>query len=195
MTTEFNHKLKAGLSGLGCSALSFSALAVPPVTSRKMSQQIVSQIIAGAKEFDSDDDARDFLGVVNSMEYLQQTVKPRVPIDWSNVLELKDVLVSIHEQRKNELDPVSVQNLYVRLSLLNFFKRVNSTGVQTTINYQIDGAAFEDLGLAQQVVQKLKEMNVASKVERLTGPRRKSSLATSLEELGFVVQEETNGTN
>jgi len=197
MTTEFNYKLKAGLTGLGCSALSFSALAVPPITNRKLSSQIVSQIIAGAKEFDSADDARNFLEVINTMEYLQQIVQPRVPINWSNVLELKDVLVSMHEQRKNKLDPVSVQNFYVRLSLLNFFKRVNSTGVQTTINYQTDGAAFEDLGLAQQVVEKLKQMNVTAKVERLTGPRRKSSLTTSLEEVGFepAAIGDTNGTD
>jgi hypothetical protein len=48
-----------------------------------MSQQIVSQIIAGTKEFESVDDARDFLNVVSTMEYLQQTVQPRVPINWS----------------------------------------------------------------------------------------------------------------
>lgn len=197
MTTEFNYKLKTGLTGLGCSALSFSALAVPPITSQKKSSQTISQIIAGAKEFDSDVDARDFLSVVSTMEYLQQIVQPRVPINWSNVLDLKDVLASIHEQRKNESDPISVQNFYVRLSLLNFFKRVNSTGVQTTINYQIDAAAFENSTLAQQVVEQLKQMNVAAKVERLTGPRRKSSLTTSLIEVGFesAAIGGTNGTD
>src|SRR2546427_5946433 len=127
MTTEFNHKLKAGLTRLGCSALSYSALAIPPITNRKLSSQIVSQIIAGGKEFDSAEDALDFLEAINTMEYLQQIVQPRVPINWSNVLEVKDVLISIHEERKNATDPVSVQNFYVRLSLLNFFKRVNST--------------------------------------------------------------------
>jgi hypothetical protein len=195
MATEFNHKLKAGLIGLGCSALSFSALAVPPITDRKISQQVVSQIIAGTKGFDSADDARDFLDVVNSMEYLQQIVQPQVPINWSNVLELKDILASIHEQRKNDMDPVSVQNFYVRLNVMNFFKRVNSYGVVTTINPEKDGAAFDNLGLAQRVVQELKRMDITAQVERLTGPRRKSSLTTSLEELGFVVKDCDNGTN
>jgi hypothetical protein len=193
MLIEFNHKLRAGLTGLGCSAVSFSALAVPPLTCRRMSQQYVSQIITGTKEFDSTDDARDFLEVINTMEYLQQIVQPRVPINWQNVLELKDVLASIHEQRKNDVDPLSVQNFYVRLTRVTFFKGIDSRGVVTTINPEKDGAAFKDLSLAQQVVQKLKQMDVTAQVERLTGPRRKSSLTTSLEELGFAPEQEATG--
>lgn len=194
MTIDFNFKLKAGLSGLECSALSFSALAVPPITSRKLSQQVVSQIIAGAKEFDSAEDAREFLQVVSTMEYLQQIVQPRVPIAWNNVLDLKEILARVHEQRKNELDPVSVQNFYVRLSRLNFFKRIDSRGVVPTINPEKDGAAFADLGLAQQCAQELKKLGVTAQFERLTGPRRKSSLTTSLEELGFT-KDNDNGTD
>ena len=187
---EFNHKLRAGLTGLGCSAVSFSALAVPPLTHRRMSQQYVSQIITGTKEFDSVDDARDFLEVINTMEFLQEIVQPRVPINWQNVLELKDVLASIHEQRKNDMDPVSVQNFYVRLTRVNFFKGIDSRGVVTTINPEKDGAAFKDLSVAQQAVAKLKEMGVTAQFEKLTGPRRRSSLVVSLQELGFKIDVE-----
>lgn len=183
--TEYNHKLKAGLNSLGCSALSFSALAVPPLTSRKLSQQMVSQIIAGSKEFESSADAQEFLNVIRSMEHLQQTVEPRVPIDWSNVLELKQILATVHEQRKNDIDPVTVQHFYIRLSRLNFFKGMNSLGVVQTINPEKDGAAFSDLTLAQHIVQELKKIGVSGEIERLTGPRRRSTLTSSVEELGF----------
>jgi hypothetical protein len=191
MSTDSNFKLKAGLTGLGCSALSFAALAVPPLTRRKISQQAVSQILSGAKEFDTPQEAQEFLDVIASMEYLQQTVQPKVPINWSNVLELRDVLASIHEQRRNDLDPVSVQNPYLRLSRLNFFKGLRSNGLLCeTINPEKDGAAFKDLALAQQAVAELKKIGITAHIERLTGPRRRSTIVTSLEEVGFKIDTE-----
>jgi hypothetical protein len=187
---DSNFKLKAGLQSLGCSALSFASLAAPPLTNRKISQQLVSQIIAGTKEFDSSADAQQFLDVIDSMEFLQQTVRPRVPINWSNVLELKDALAAVHEQRKNDMDPVSIQNPYLRLSRLNFFKglRSNQT-VIPTINPELDAVAFTNLALAQLAVAELKKMGVHAQIERLTAPRRKSTITTSLEEIGFKVQD------
>jgi hypothetical protein len=183
---DSNFKLKAGLQHLGCSALAFSALATPPLVNRKISQQLVSQIVSGTKSFDSPADAQQFLDVVHSMEFLQQTVQPRVPINWSNVLELKDALAAVHEQRKNVMDPVSIQNPYLRLSRLNFFKglRSNHTVIET-INPELDAVAFNNLALAQLAVAELKKMGVHAQIERLTAPRRTSTLVTSLQEIGF----------
>jgi hypothetical protein len=185
MSTEYNFKLKAGLTGLGCSALAFASLAVPPLTSRKISQQVVSQLLTGAKEFDSPEDAREFLNVIATMEYLQQTVTPKVPINWSDILALKDVLIQVHEQRQNEQDPIVVQSCYVRMGRLNFLKGINSAGPITTINPETQAAAFADLALAQEAIRRLKDMGHAATFERLTSPRRKSTIATSLEEIGF----------
>ena len=187
MTTEFNHKLKAGLTRLGCSALSFSALAVPPITSRKMSQQIVSQIVSGTKAFDSVDDAQDFFGVIDTMEYLQQIVRPRVPINWQNVLELKEVLISIHEQRKNATDPVHRRCWFVRLSVHNFFKGLRSDGsvIETMAYYDDEAVAFTNYELASEVAEKLKQRNIPTKVEMLTCQRRQSTITVALEELGL----------
>ena len=186
MSTDYNYRLKAGLNGLGCSALSFSALAVPPLTRRKISQQLVSQILAGTKEFDSPEDARDFLEVVASMQHLQEIVQPRVPINWSNVLDLKDVLATVHEQRKNDLDPITVQNFYLRLTRLNFFAGLRSDGsVIETINPEKEAAAFHSIALAEKAITRLKQMGVTAYLERLTGPRRRSTIVTSLSELRF----------
>jgi hypothetical protein len=188
MATDHNYKLKAGLQNLGCSALAFSALAVPPLTDRKVSQQYISQIMAGTKDFDSIADAQQFLDVVTTMEYLQSTVVPRVPINWSNVLELKDVLAVVHEQRKNDMDPLSSQNFYLRLSRLNFFKQIDSRGVVTTINPEKDGAAFADIKLAEQAINALKQIQVTAQWEKLTSPRRKSTSVTSVEEIGLKTE-------
>jgi hypothetical protein len=193
MLDQYNHKLKTGLTGLGCSALSFAALAAPPLVHRKISQQTVSQIMGGTKDFDSPADAQAFLDVIATMEYLQNTVTPRVPINWANVLELKDVLAAVHEQRQNDLDPLSVQNFYIRISRLNFFKQVDSTGIVSTINPEKDGAAFQDIGLVQKTIAELKKMGTTATHERLTGPRRKSTIVTSLEEVGLKSEQAAIG--
>jgi hypothetical protein len=185
---EFSLKLKAGLSSLPtpCSALSFSALAVPPMVSRKLSQQVISQIIGGTKTFSSKEEALEFLRVVNTMHFLQENVNPRVPIDWANVLSLKDVLIETFNSKLSTEDPITTRCHFVRLSLMNFFKGLRSDGsVVTTINYQTEGAAFTDSSLAESCVNKLRDMGVTARTEILTAPRRRSTITKSLEELGF----------
>lgn len=181
-----NIKLKTALQELGCSALAFSSLAAPPLVTKKVSQQTVSQLLSGTKEFDSDREAAEFLQVTEAMKYLQNTVVPKIPVDWSNVLGVKDALVQTFEKRKNELDPLHRRCWYVRLSVMNFFQGRRSDGsVIETINYQTEGVAFTDFELASAVVERLKQRGIPARAELLTGDRRQSTITTSVEELGF----------
>ena len=108
-----------------------------------------------------------------------------LPVDWTFVPFIKPLLERKLVEYKEQKDPVETRCWYIRLSHFNFLKSVNSYGPIETINYQVDGAAFSDHALAQKAADKLKAIKIASTVELLTGPRRKSTITTSLEELGF----------
>ena len=181
-----NIKFRNGLRERNCTASAFSQLAVPPMTSRRLSQQQVSQLIAGTREFETTEEATEFLRVIDLMNYLQETVRPNVPINWSDVFAVKDILVKTFEQHKNELDPVIMRCYYVRLSLNSFFKAFSKDGVIETRDYRNDAAAFADAALAFEVVQRLKKLKLDSRFEELTAPRRNSTITKSIEELEFV---------
>jgi hypothetical protein len=183
-----NIKLKTALQELGCSALAFSSLAAPPLVARKVSQQTVSQLLAGTKEFDSAHEAAEFLQVTEAMKHLQEIVVPKIPVDWSNVLGVKDALVQTFEKRKSELDPLHHRVWFIRLSVHNFFKGLRSDGsvIDTMTYYDSEAVAFTDYGLASEVEKQLKQRNIPSRVELLTCDRRASTITTSLEEIGFA---------
>jgi hypothetical protein len=182
-----NIKLKIALQDLGCSALAFSSLAAPPLVTKKVSQQTVSQWVGGTKELD-ETEAVEFLQVAEIMKHLQQTVTPRIPIAWSDVLGVKDVLVETYEKRKNELDPITRRCWFVRLSINDYFKGMRSDGMEIrTLNYfDEDAAAFTSYELAAKVVKRLNQHGIAAKAEVLTCERRRSTITTSLEEIGFT---------
>jgi hypothetical protein len=185
---QHNIRLKTGLQTENCTVSAFSVLAAPPITSKRYSQQQISQLIAGTREFESDQEATEFLTVIESMRSLQEIVQPRVPIDWTNVEAVKDVLAQHHKRRKNESDPMHRRCWFVRLSVHDFFKGLRTDGTEIrTLNYfDGDAAAFTDYGLASEVIKQLKQHNVAAKAEVLTCERRQSTITTSLEEIGFT---------
>jgi hypothetical protein len=190
MGLEHNIKLRTGLKEIDCSALAFSALAAPPLTSKKLSQQVISQLIAGTREFESDREATELLGVVNVMTHLQNSVTPNLPVNWSNVFGVRDTLIRAFEQQKNERDPMHHRAWFVRLSVHDFFRglRTDATEIRTMNYFDGDAAAFASYQLADEVVRKLKQRGVAAKAEALTCQRRQSTITTSLEELGFEVK-------
>jgi len=172
---------------LNCSASAYAALAAS-ILSRKVSQQYVSQLSAATKEFDSDKEKKEFFQIIDTMNHLQETISPRLPIAWSDVLGVQDVLARTFEQRKNEIDPLHRQVWVVRLSLHDYFKGLRLDGsVITTLNYYNgEAAAFAaDSKLAGECVELLKARNVPAKAELFTVARRQSTITTSLEEMGF----------
>jgi hypothetical protein len=183
-------KLKTELAGLNCTASAFAALAVPPLTSRKLTQQTISAITANQKDFDSPAEAAEFFGVVEAMKFLQETVLPQVPINYSD-LRVKDALVQVFEQRRNELDPMHRRCWFVRLSVHNFFKDLRSDGsvIETMTYYDSEAAAFTNYELASEIVKRLKQHDIGAKAEVLTCERRQSTITTSLEEIGFASKE------
>jgi hypothetical protein len=196
MANQHNIRLRSGLQTLNCSASAFAALAAPPLVSRRISQQYMSQLIAGTREFESDEDAKEFFRVIDTMFHLQDIVVPKIPINWSDVIGVQDVLVQTFRDRRNIEDPIVVRPTYIRLNSLTWLKAMRENEPVPTYNYGVDGVAFEDVKLAEEVVRRLRGIGVASKIEPLTGDRRKSTITRSLEEIGFPVKEQTNdGTN
>jgi len=187
MGLELNMKLKTGLKELNCSALAFSALAVPPLVSKKISQQYVSQLLAGTTEFKTEQEAQEFLGVINVMSHLQSIVTPKLPVDWSNVLGVRDALVQTYEQYKTATDPLHKRAWFLRLSVNDFFHRLRSDGSEVrTYNYfDGDAAAFVSTDLIDEAVRKLKAHDIFVKSELLTCQRRQSTICSSLEEIGL----------
>src|SRR6266481_6863503 len=180
-------KLAAELAMLGrCTASACSALTGPPITSRKLSQQKISAITANQQDFDSPAEATEIFGLIETMKALQERVVPSVPIAWGD-LRVKDALLEVYEQRKNELDPIRNRCWFVRLTVHNFFRGVRPDGsiIETLNYYRDEAAAFTNYELASEVAEKLKQRGVASKIEMLTCDRRQSTIVTSLEELGF----------
>lgn len=189
MTTTRQITIRPGLQTLNCSVAAYAALCVPPMVKHKLSQQQLNLIVNGRVEADADE-VEQLLSVIRTMEYLQETITPHLPIRWDEPLLVRDILVKTYEERLNAEDPIESTNWYVRLSMFNFLKQVNSNGPIETINLT-DSAAFTDRSLAQKAADKLKLMKIASTVELLTGPRRKSTITTSLEEIGFSSEPES----
>src|SRR5882762_6980799 len=171
-------KLAAELAILGrCTASAFSALAVPPLTSRKLTQQKLSAILSNQDDFSSPAEASEFFGVIEAMKALEESVTPRVPIAWAD-LRVKDALVQVFEERKNDLDPLHRRCWFVRLSVHYFFGGLRSDGsVIEEMNFHDRGAiAFTSFELANETVKKLKLRDVAARTEHLTCERRQSTI-------------------
>jgi len=179
-------RLKTELAGLNCTASAFSANAVPPITSRKLTQQKISAILANQEDFSSPTEAAEFFGAVETMKVLQEHVFPFVPINWSDG-RVKDALIQTFEKRRNESDPIHHRAWFVRLSISDYFKGLRSDGTEIrTLNYfDGDAVAFTNYELAAEVVKRLKQRDIPAKAEALTCERRQSTITLSLEELGL----------
>ena len=186
-------KIRTGLQVLDCSVAAFAALATPPMVTKKLSQQQMNLIVNGRVDL-SEPEVNELLAVIGTMEFLQETIKPKLPINWNDPLLVRDVLVHTYKERLDHEDPIVPRSWFVRLSRLNFLQgfRLNNTVIET-MNYD-QAAAFTGPGLADRCVRRLKDFDITARAELFTTPRRKSMITTSLEEIGFqpesaVVQE------
>jgi hypothetical protein len=180
-------KIRTGLQALGnVSIAAFAALAVPPMVREKLSQQQMNQIVNGRVDLDQDG-IKQLLSVIDTMQFLQETIRPKLPINWNDPLLVRDVLVETFKTRLDREDAIIVQAYYIMLSRTKWFERLRSDGsVIDTLNFHTEGAAFLDDSLAEKCARKLKELGVPCKVERMTAHRRQSTICTSLEQIGFV---------
>jgi len=155
---------------------------------KKLPQQILGQILNGQREFETMEEADSFVRVLATMEYIQEQITPKLPIDWANVLLVREEVLKTFEARRNVEDPVHRRCWFVRLSVHNFFKGFRSDGsvIETMTYYDSDATAFTKYELAAEVEKKLKLHGIPVKIELLTCNRRESTITTSLEALGFV---------
>src|SRR2546421_1431147 len=166
-------------------AVAIYAAHAASLTSKKLSQQKLNQIIRGLEEFESENDAKEFLRVLDGMFYLQE--KSGVPINWSAVIELKEPLQKAVQDLAEKQDPTEVRCWYVRLSRLNFLEGLRGNGsVIETQNYHNQGAAFIDPGLANECVRRVQKLGITARAELLTATRRRSTITRSLADIGFV---------
>src|SRR6266403_1024869 len=131
-------RLRTGLQNLmsPCTVTSFAALCVPPMVPKKLPQQILGQILNGQREFETTEEADSFVRVLTTMEYIQEQITPKLPIDWTNVLLVRDELLKMFDQRRNVEDPVQNRCWFVRLTVHNFFRGVRPDGsIIETLNY------------------------------------------------------------
>jgi hypothetical protein len=75
-------KIRPGLQTLGCTVAAASAYCGPPMVKQKISQQQLNQIVNGYVDADADQ-VSQILSVLHTMEYLQETITPRLPIRWA----------------------------------------------------------------------------------------------------------------
>jgi len=177
-------KIRTGLQALDCSVAAFAALATPPMVTKKLSQQQMNLIVNGRVDL-SEPEVNELLAVIDTMQYLQETIKPKLPINWNDPLLVRDVLVETYKNRLDREDPIVPRSWFVRLSRLTFLQGIRGNGsLIDNINFD-QSAAFTDPDLANECVRKLKQRDVAARAQLLTAPRRKSTITTSLEEIGF----------
>src|SRR5437667_11072756 len=91
-------KIRAGLKTLNCSVAAFAALAAPRMVIRKLSQQQLNQVVNGRVDLD-EKEVIEFLSVIDTMQYLQETIKPKLTINWTDPLLVRDVLVHTYKER------------------------------------------------------------------------------------------------
>lgn len=185
-------QIRTGLQRLDCTIPVFTALCSQPMVKQKFSQQQMNQIVSGRVDADPED-VKQLLSVIRTMDYLQDTIKPNLPINWgSNPLLVRDVLVKTYEERLNAEDPIIRQACYIRTSALNYFVKLRGDGSPVeTINAH-EAAAFLDFQLAREGVKLLKAKGVSAFTDLLTGLRRESTITKSLEELGFKLETEVS---
>ena len=73
---------------------------------------------------------------------------------------------------------------------VGFFQRVNGVNVITTPS-ELNAAAFESPGVAEEVVQQLKKLGTAGRLEFFGAFRRRSTMS-SLAEVGLPAKEVTD---
>jgi hypothetical protein len=173
-------RLRAELHQNNLSAATASALLVPPITMRKLSQQQLSAIMNGQRDFDSPAEARSFFDGLQFIRSVQESVTPQLPVDWANVLAVRDTLIRLYEERQEQVNPTHKRCYFVRLSVTSFFKEVADGNIVSTPRYVTEAAAFVDFDLANQVRQELKKRGVESKVELLTALRGQRDVIVSL---------------
>ncbi len=179
-------QIRTGLQRLDCTVPVFTALCSQPMVRQKFSQQQMNQIVSGRVDADPED-VKQLLSVIKTMDYLQDTIKPNLPINWgSNPLLVRDVLVKTYEERLNAEDPIVRQAYYIRIGALHYFVKIRTDGsAKVTINYTTEAAAFLNPELAREGANLLKARGESAFTDLLTGSRRESTITKSLEELGF----------
>jgi hypothetical protein len=183
-------KIRTGLNNLtgGCSVASAAALLVPPLVKAKLSQQQLNLIVNGRVDA-GEEEVKQILSVIRTMEYLQEIIQPRLPINWNEPLLVRDILIRTHEDLKNSDDPVVPRSWFIRLSITDFLRSVGSGKVFSTHDYANEGICFESFNLAEACLTKVRELDaslVHARTVALTAPRRASTITRSLKGIGFA---------
>ena len=149
-----------------------------------VSSPMLSKFLAGRAKLSSEKEQ----SVQETMRAIRKLIDdfPEVPIDLNQITRVKPLVDLRRIQLRDTEDPIVTQCYYIRLNSLTWLNRMRGNEPMPTYNYQVDGAAFESLALAEEAVRRLRIIHIASKWEKLTAERRASTIARSLEEIGFT---------
>ena len=119
-----------------------------------------------------------------------------LPINWTQIGRCKPRVDQRRKELHEQADPFVRRCILIRTSGTGFFLRVNSTNVVTTPS-EMNAAAFEEPGIANEAVRQLKKLGIDSRIESFGAFRRASTMSRSLVEVGFepAAIGDTNGTD
>src|SRR6266851_2243930 len=119
-----------------------------------------------------------------AMRSLQESIP--VPIAWAQTTKVKSFVDKHRAELHDQKDPLAPpRQWYVRLNSLTWLSRMRGDEPIPTYNFQVDGAAFKDMTMADEVVRRLRAVGVQSKTDLLTADRKSTRLTRSLTEIGF----------
>lgn len=119
---------------------------------------------------------------------------PQLPIDFNQVSKIKPLVDQRRKELQEQSDPVVRRCTLIRVSYAGFFQAVRSGQIITTPS-EMNAAAFESPGLANEALLELKKLGTESRTESFGAFRRRSTMAHSLVEVGLAIGEADHGTN
>ena len=130
-------------------------------------------------------EARDILETIDAMRSVQS--ETLLPVAWSLIGKVKPHIDSRKNALREQTDPIVRRCILIRISATSFFQRLNGANVVTTPS-ELNAAAFEIPGLADEVVRELKKLGTAGRTEFFGAFRRKSTMTHGLLEIGIEVE-------
>lgn len=149
-----------------------------------MKNSRVSRGVTGEVPFDAAE-SQAIEQTILAMRQLQSEVRPELPVNWALIHKVKPLVDQRRSQLHDISDPIVARCWYIRLTSLTWLRSMRENEPMTTYNFQVDGAAFQSIPLAEEAVRRLRAVGVQSRMELLTAERRASTITRSLEEIGF----------
>jgi hypothetical protein len=116
-----------------------------------------------------------------------------LPINWGQIGKVKPRVDTRRKELREQADPIVRRCMLIRVSYAGFFQTVRGGQVITTPS-ETNGAAFEEPGIADEVVRALRKLGTEARTESFGAFRRRSTMSHTFVDVGLE-QEQDNGIN